>query len=268
MIREDDPPQPSDRISTLGEAAVTISTHRKTEPAKLSGLLRRDLDWIVMKALEKDRTRRYQTASDFARDIQRYLADEPIEARRPTLRDRVAKWGRRHRTIVSTATVFLLGGAAAAVFLSIVMLISKGEGTVKLEFADNTVRAAMRRLHRWRRHSHRQPRRADQTPLRQAPASHPARRPGDRNPRVRYPAERHTGASRFDTGPWGRRCCAVSRAALRRQAGAESTGTLGPGVGSSRRIHQLHRHEAGADPARGVRNGFARGVDHWRDANG
>ena len=139
MIREDDPPQPSDRISTLGEAAATISTHRKTEPAKLSGLLRRDLDWIVMKALEKDRTRRYQTASDFARDIQRYLADEPIEARRPTLRDRVAKWGRRHRTIVSTATVFLLGGAAAAVFLSIVMLISKGEGTVKLEFADNTV---------------------------------------------------------------------------------------------------------------------------------
>ena len=82
MIREDDPPRPSDRISTLGAAATTISTHRKTDPAKLSGLLRRDLDWIVMKALEKDRTRRYQTASDFARDIQRYLADEPIEARR------------------------------------------------------------------------------------------------------------------------------------------------------------------------------------------
>jgi hypothetical protein len=136
MIREDDPPQPSDRISTLGEAAATISMHRKTEPAKLSGLLRRDLDWIVMKALEKDRAQRYQTASDFARDIQRYLADEPIEARRPTTRDRLAKWVRRHRRIVSTATVFLLGGAAAAVFLCIVMLISNGEGTVKLEFAD------------------------------------------------------------------------------------------------------------------------------------
>ena len=89
MIREDDPPRPSARISTLGAAATTISTHRKTDPARLSGLLRRDLDWIVMKALEKDRTRRYQTASDFARDIQRYLADEPIEARRrrwPTAR--------------------------------------------------------------------------------------------------------------------------------------------------------------------------------------
>ena len=136
MIREDDPPRPSDRISTLGAAAATVSTHRKTDPAKLSGLLRRDLDWIVMKALEKDRTRRYQTASDFARDIQRYLADEPIEARRPTLRDRLAKWARRHRTIVSSGTVSVFGGAAAAIFLGIVFLVSTGEGTVKLEFAD------------------------------------------------------------------------------------------------------------------------------------
>ncbi len=67
MIREDEPPRPSVRISTLGAAATTISTHRKTDPVKLSQLLQRDLDWIVMKALQKDRTRRYQTASDFAR---------------------------------------------------------------------------------------------------------------------------------------------------------------------------------------------------------
>ena len=96
-----------------------------------------------MKALEKDRTRRYETASDFAHDIQRYLADEPIEARRPTLRERLAKWARRHRKIVSSAAVFLFGGAAAAIFLGIVFLVSTSEGTVKLEFSRRRRRAAM-----------------------------------------------------------------------------------------------------------------------------
>jgi serine/threonine protein kinase len=62
IIREEEPPRPSARISTLGEAATTISAHRKTEPGKLRYLLRGELDWIVMKALEKDRTRRYETA--------------------------------------------------------------------------------------------------------------------------------------------------------------------------------------------------------------
>ena len=90
VIREEEPSRPSTRISTLGEAATTVSMHRKTDPAKLSRALRGELDWIVMKALEKDRTRRYQTANDFARDIQRHLADEPIEARPPALADRGA----------------------------------------------------------------------------------------------------------------------------------------------------------------------------------
>jgi WD40 repeat protein/serine/threonine protein kinase len=132
MIREDEPPRPSTRISTLGKptpplsrsgtgaggeggpqdtpvsfSAATIAAHRQTEPAKLSRLLRRDLDWIVMKALEKDPARRYQTAGDFARDIERYLADEPIEARPPTLVDRAARWCRRHRALVWSAAVLL-----------------------------------------------------------------------------------------------------------------------------------------------------------------
>ena len=137
IIREDEPQPPSTRISTLEAAAATvISTHRRTDPARLSGLLRRDLDWIVMKALQKDRARRYQTASDFARDIQRHLADEPIEARRPTLRDRLAKWARRHRTLVSLAATFLFGGTLAAIFLGVIMMVSTGEGTVKLDFAN------------------------------------------------------------------------------------------------------------------------------------
>ena len=121
MIREDEPPRPSTRVSTLGETATTISTHRKTDPAKLSRALRRELDWIVMKALEKDRTRRYQTASDFARDIQRYLNDEPIEARPPTLFDRAAKWARRHRPLVWSAIAILLIGVAALALSTILI---------------------------------------------------------------------------------------------------------------------------------------------------
>ena len=108
MIREDEPPRPSARISTLGAAATTISAHRKTDPARLSQLLHRDLDWIVMKAIQKDRSRRYQTASDFARDVERYLHDEPIEARPPSLFDHAAKWTHRHRPLVASAVILLI----------------------------------------------------------------------------------------------------------------------------------------------------------------
>src|SRR5262249_11015732 len=85
IIREDEPPKPSTRISTLravGESPA--SGMRGTEARQLSRLLRGELDWIVMKALEKDRSRRYETASGLARDIQRYLADEPVEACPPS----------------------------------------------------------------------------------------------------------------------------------------------------------------------------------------
>ena len=78
-----DPPRPSTRVSTLGQAAATVSTQRKSDPKRLSQFFRGELDWIVMKALEKDRSRRYETANGFARDIQRYLADEPVLAGPP-----------------------------------------------------------------------------------------------------------------------------------------------------------------------------------------
>ncbi|MGA2255993.1 MAG: protein kinase, partial [Thermoguttaceae bacterium] len=121
MVREDDPPRPSDRISTLGAAATVISGQRKTDPARLSQLLRRDLDWIVMKALQKDRSRRYQTASEFAQDIERYLSNEPIHARPPTLSDRVAKWARRHRPLVWSAVVLLVLGTIGS-FISTLLI--------------------------------------------------------------------------------------------------------------------------------------------------
>src|ERR671930_2675665 len=80
LIREEEPPKPSTRLSDSGEALASISAMRKTEPAKLTKLVRGELDWIVMKCLEKDRSRRYDTANGFARDVQRYLNDEPVLA--------------------------------------------------------------------------------------------------------------------------------------------------------------------------------------------
>jgi tetratricopeptide (TPR) repeat protein len=80
IIREEEPLKPSTRVSTLGQAATTVSANRKSEPKRLSQLFRGELDWMVMKALEKDRNRRYDTASSFATDVQRYLHGEPVQA--------------------------------------------------------------------------------------------------------------------------------------------------------------------------------------------
>ncbi len=84
VIREEEPVRPSTRISTLGRAATTMCEHRQTDPTRLRETLRQELDWVVMKALEKDRTRRYETANAFARDIERYLHDEAVEACPPS----------------------------------------------------------------------------------------------------------------------------------------------------------------------------------------
>ena len=107
IIREEEPPRPSMRISTLGKAARTVSTQRKSDPKRLSQFIRGELDWIVMKALEKDRNRRYESANAFAQDIQRYLADEPVQACPPSARYRLWKFLRKYRTGVLMVTVLL-----------------------------------------------------------------------------------------------------------------------------------------------------------------
>src|SRR5438876_233961 len=108
IIREEEPPKPSTRISTLGQAASTVSTQRKSDPKRLSQLFRGELDWIVMKCLEKDRTRRYETANSFAADVQRYLNDEPVQACPPSASYRLRKFVRRNKRALVTAA--LLGG--------------------------------------------------------------------------------------------------------------------------------------------------------------
>jgi eukaryotic-like serine/threonine-protein kinase len=112
IIKEEEPPRPSTRLSTMGESLSKVSSQRKTEPAKLSALVKGDLDWIVMKALEKDRNRRYDTASAFAADVRRFLAEEPIEARPPSTWYRFRKLARRNKVALTTA-----GLVAAALLL-------------------------------------------------------------------------------------------------------------------------------------------------------
>jgi serine/threonine protein kinase/WD40 repeat protein len=117
-IREEEPPKPSTRLSQSGETVAAISARRGTEPAKLGQILRGELDWIVMKALEKDRTRRYETANGLARDLQHYLADELVEACPPTAGYKARKFARKHRAGLATAAGFaallVLGTAVSA----------------------------------------------------------------------------------------------------------------------------------------------------------
>jgi serine/threonine protein kinase/Flp pilus assembly protein TadD len=107
IIREEEPPKPSTRISTLGQAATTVSTQRKSDPKRLSQLCRGEVDWIVMRCLEKDRNRRYETASALASDIQRYLDDEPVQACPPSAWYRFRKFVRRRRGVLTTAGLVL-----------------------------------------------------------------------------------------------------------------------------------------------------------------
>jgi serine/threonine protein kinase len=105
-IREEETPKPSTRLSESRDALPSISAQRNTEPANLTKLVRGELDWIVMKALEKDRTRRYETANGLARDIQRYLAGDPVEAGPPSATYRLGKFVRKHRKWIATAASF------------------------------------------------------------------------------------------------------------------------------------------------------------------
>jgi serine/threonine protein kinase len=107
IIREEEPPKPSTRLSE-SETLPGVAAARNTEPAQLARLVRGELDWIVMKALDKDRARRYDTASSLAHDVERYLRDEAVEAGPPTAAYRLRKFLGRHRGPVLAAALLLL----------------------------------------------------------------------------------------------------------------------------------------------------------------
>ena len=107
IIREEEAPRPSTRLSSSNTLA-SLAAGRQIEPAKLTKLVRGELDWIVMKALEKDRLRRYETANGFAMDVQRYLAGESVLAVPPSAGYRLRKFARKHRAGLTTAAAIVL----------------------------------------------------------------------------------------------------------------------------------------------------------------
>jgi tetratricopeptide (TPR) repeat protein len=114
VIREKEPTKPSTKLSTA-EGLPTLAANRGTEPARLKKLVRGELDWIVMKALEKDRNRRYETANGLGQDIERYLADEPVQACPPSAWYRLQKFSRRNKrsllmaAVIGAAVLFVVG---------------------------------------------------------------------------------------------------------------------------------------------------------------
>jgi serine/threonine protein kinase/tetratricopeptide (TPR) repeat protein len=107
LIREQDAPTPSSRLSA-SDSKPSVAANRQTEPAKLGRFVRGELDWIVLKALSKDRDRRYETANGFARDVERFLNHEPVQAGPPSARYRLKKFVRRNRPQVIAASLILV----------------------------------------------------------------------------------------------------------------------------------------------------------------
>jgi hypothetical protein len=132
IVRENEPPKPSTRLST-DAALPTIAASRNLEPTKLTRLLCGELDWIVMRALEKDRNRRYETANGFAQDVQRYLADEPVQACPPSASYRFGKFVRRNKPALATVAVTAVAGLVTVTALAVSNVLIQRETDLKQE---------------------------------------------------------------------------------------------------------------------------------------
>ncbi len=132
IIREEEPPRPSTRASSLGASLAQVASLRQERSERLTRTLRGELDWIVMKCLEKDRTRRYETANGLVMDINRYLSNEPVTASPPSRSYRLKKLVTRHRTVFATGTIMALLLIAGVVGTSI--------GLVQARAAENQAR--------------------------------------------------------------------------------------------------------------------------------
>jgi serine/threonine protein kinase/WD40 repeat protein len=140
LICDEEPQRPSTRISSLGDTATEISSRRKTEPDKLRQMLRSELDWIVLKALEKDRTRRYDTVNGLAADVRRYLGDEPVSACPPSTTYRLSKAVRRHRRALVAIGVVLaaiLSGLVGTTWQAVRATLAEADLTIERDTARN-----------------------------------------------------------------------------------------------------------------------------------
>ncbi len=134
LIKEEEPPKPSTRLSASGAALASISAQRRMEPTQLTKLMRGELDWILMKTLEKDRNRRYETANGFAADLLRFLSDEAVLACPPSAVYLLRKFLRRNKGLVVAASlimVVLLAGTISTIW----GLVQAGKGLEQAEKA-------------------------------------------------------------------------------------------------------------------------------------
>jgi len=146
-ICEEEPPRPSTRLSESKATLPSISAQRRTDPARLARLVRGDLDWIVMKSLEKDRARRYESASGFARDVERYLDGDAVEAFPPSAAYRLRKFIRKHRAALATASalaVMLVLAVVVSTWQAIQALRSAAESKAVLTFVEDQFLVAAR----------------------------------------------------------------------------------------------------------------------------
>ena len=142
IIREEEPPQPSTRLCALGETLSTVSARRRSDPRRLGHAVRGELDWIVMKALEKDRRRRYETANDLAADVMNYLTDRPVEACPPSARYRLGKFARRNCALISTVNLVglaLVFGVAASTWQAVAATASEKRAVTAQEQAEDNL---------------------------------------------------------------------------------------------------------------------------------
>ena len=143
IIREEEPVRPSTKISKLGETATGIAKHRRTSPELLSKLIRTDLDWIVMKTLEKKRNQRYESVSEFMADVRRHLNHEPVLAGRPSAIYRIRKFLRKHRTqAIACAAAMILLAAMGAVSVMYVQGLKRSSAVQAIEHG-NVLSSAM-----------------------------------------------------------------------------------------------------------------------------
>ncbi|HEV3384782.1 MAG TPA: serine/threonine-protein kinase, partial [Gemmata sp.] len=157
MIREEEPPRPSTRLSSSGNLPK-IAAARKAEPGRLAMLVRGELDWIVMRCLEKNRARRYETANALARDVERYLKDEPVEACPPSVGYRLRKFGRKNRVLLTTVGAFvglLMVAVGVSSWLAVEARSAKIAADIKRDEAEKAQREAKeegdRATREWRR---------------------------------------------------------------------------------------------------------------------
>ena len=150
VLREQEPRRPSARLIGLGAGIADVAARRGTEPLKLVGAVRGELEWIAMKCLDRDRTRRYETAGGLARDLQRYVANQPVEAGPPSLRYRVAKYVRRNRAALTAASLValaLIAGAAISTWQAIRAMRAERRMAAALEDAERHRFLAERHLY-------------------------------------------------------------------------------------------------------------------------